>query len=106
MCHQRLTQLGHQVERVRRVAVRFATPTFLGDRLEVVVDDEILTLVVEAKGVSFARGDRTIVRDFSTRIARGDRVEIELPMRTTLERLPKELKVSLLFDQSLFVRAA
>ncbi len=31
-------------------------------------------LVVEARGVSFARGDRPIVRDFSTIITRGDRI--------------------------------
>jgi ATP-binding cassette subfamily F protein uup len=31
-------------------------------------------LVVDAKHVSFARGERTIVRDFSTTIMRGDRV--------------------------------
>ena len=31
-------------------------------------------LVIEAQGVSFARGGRTIVRDFTTTVTRGDRV--------------------------------
>jgi ATP-binding cassette subfamily F protein uup len=34
------------------------------------------TLVAELEGVSFAYGERTIVRDFSTVIARGDRIGI------------------------------
>jgi ATP-binding cassette subfamily F protein uup len=47
-------------------------------------------LVVETKGVSFARGDRPIVKDFSTTILRGDRVGIIGPNgsgKTTLLRL-------------------
>jgi ATP-binding cassette subfamily F protein uup len=47
-------------------------------------------LVIEARGVSFARGDRTIVRDFSTRITRGDRVGLIGPNgsgKTTLLRI-------------------
>ncbi|GJG86285.1 heme ABC transporter ATPase [Gemmatimonadetes bacterium T265] len=46
--------------------------------------------VVEARGVSFARGARPIVRDFSTTVARGDRVGIVGPNgsgKTTLLRL-------------------
>lgn len=47
-------------------------------------------LVVEARGISFARGDRAIVRDFSTTIMRGDRVGLIGPNgsgKTTLLRL-------------------
>src|SRR5665213_352133 len=47
-------------------------------------------LVAEAKRVSFARGDRTIIRDFSTIITRGDRVGLIGPNgsgKTTLLRL-------------------
>jgi ATP-binding cassette subfamily F protein uup len=47
-------------------------------------------LVVEARDVSFAYGDRTIVRDFSTTITRGDRVGLIGPNgsgKTTLIRL-------------------
>jgi ATP-binding cassette subfamily F protein uup len=47
-------------------------------------------LVVEAKGVSFFRGDRAIVRDFTTTITRGDRIGLIGPNgsgKTTLLRL-------------------
>jgi ATP-binding cassette subfamily F protein uup len=47
-------------------------------------------LVIEARNVSFARGDRAIVRDFSTTIMRGDRVGLIGPNgsgKTTLLRL-------------------
>ena len=47
-------------------------------------------LVAEAKGVSFAHGARTIVRDFTTTITRGDRVGLIGPNgsgKTTLLRL-------------------
>ncbi|HET9683689.1 MAG TPA: ATP-binding cassette domain-containing protein, partial [Gemmatimonadaceae bacterium] len=47
-------------------------------------------LVVEARDVSFSRGDRVIVRDFSTTIMRGDRVGLIGPNgsgKTTLLRL-------------------
>ena len=47
-------------------------------------------LVVEAKGVTFSRGERTIIRDFSTRITRGDRVGLIGPNgsgKTTLLRI-------------------
>ena len=47
-------------------------------------------LVVETKGVGFAYGDRTIIRDFSTTIMRGDRVGLIGPNgvgKTTLLRL-------------------
>ena len=47
-------------------------------------------LVVEARGVSFAHGDRPIVRDFTTTITRGDRVGLIGPNgsgKTTLLRL-------------------
>ncbi|HET9002915.1 MAG TPA: ATP-binding cassette domain-containing protein [Gemmatimonadaceae bacterium] len=47
-------------------------------------------LVAEARGVSFARGDRVIVKDFTTTIARGDRVGLIGPNgagKTTLLRL-------------------
>lgn len=47
-------------------------------------------LVVETKGVSFARGDKPIVRDLTTRITRGDRVGLIGPNgsgKTTLLRL-------------------
>ncbi len=47
-------------------------------------------LVIECKGVSFAYGDRTIVRDFSTLVTRGDRVGVIGPNgsgKTTLLRL-------------------
>jgi ATP-binding cassette subfamily F protein uup len=47
-------------------------------------------LVVEARNVAFARGDRTIIRDFSTTITRGDRVGLIGPNgsgKTTLLQL-------------------
>ena len=47
-------------------------------------------LVVDARGVSFARGSRVIIRDFSTIITRGDRVGLIGPNgsgKTTLLRL-------------------
>src|SRR6185312_12511298 len=47
-------------------------------------------LVAEAKHVSFARGTRTIISDFSTTITRGDRVGVIGPNgsgKTTLLRL-------------------
>ncbi len=47
-------------------------------------------LVIEARGVSFAHGERRIVRDFSTTIMRGDRVGLIGPNgsgKTTLLRL-------------------
>jgi ATP-binding cassette subfamily F protein uup len=47
-------------------------------------------LVVEARGVSFFRGDRPIVKDFTTTITRGDRVGLIGPNgsgKTTLLRL-------------------
>jgi ATP-binding cassette subfamily F protein uup len=47
-------------------------------------------LVAEARGVSFARGERTIIRDFTTTITRGDRVGLIGPNgsgKTTLLRL-------------------
>ena len=47
-------------------------------------------LVVEARGVTFAHGARTIVRDFTTTITRGDRVGLIGPNgsgKTTLLRL-------------------
>jgi ATP-binding cassette subfamily F protein uup len=47
-------------------------------------------LVIEARGVRFARGERTIIRDFSTRITRGDRVGLIGPNgsgKTTLLRI-------------------
>ncbi|HEY8312022.1 MAG TPA: ATP-binding cassette domain-containing protein, partial [Gemmatimonadaceae bacterium] len=47
-------------------------------------------LVVEARGISFARGDKTIIRNLSTTIMRGDRVGLIGPNgsgKTTLLRL-------------------
>ena len=47
-------------------------------------------LVAEARGVGFARGDRVIVKDFTTTVARGDRVGLVGPNgvgKTTLLRL-------------------
>jgi ABC transport system ATP-binding/permease protein len=47
-------------------------------------------LVVEAKGVSFAHGERTIVKDFTATIVRGDRIGLIGPNgsgKTTLLRL-------------------
>jgi ATP-binding cassette subfamily F protein uup len=48
------------------------------------------TKVIDAKGVAFSYGDREIVRDFSTRIHRGDRIAIVGPNgagKTTLLKL-------------------
>ena len=46
--------------------------------------------VVEVKGVSKAFGERTILKDFSTRILRGDRVAVVGPNgagKTTLVKI-------------------
>jgi ATP-binding cassette subfamily F protein uup len=73
--------------RVERGARRERTGTV---RLQTQEAERSGRLVVEAKGVSFARGKRTIIRDFSTIIARGDRVGLIGPNgsgKTTLLRL-------------------
>jgi len=73
--------------RVERGARRERTGTV---RLQTQEAERSGRLVVEAKDVSFARGERTIIRDFSTIIARGDRVGLIGPNgsgKTTLLRL-------------------
>ena len=73
--------------RVERSARRERTGTV---RLQAQDAERSGKLVVEARGVRFARGDRTIVRDFSTKITRGDRVGLIGPNgsgKTTLLRL-------------------
>ncbi|AHG89153.1 ABC transporter related protein [Gemmatirosa kalamazoonensis] len=59
-------------------------------RLQTLEAERSGKLVIEAKGVSFARGARPIVRDLTTTILRGDRVGIIGPNgsgKTTLLRL-------------------
>ncbi len=59
-------------------------------QMEVQVAERSGRLVAEARGVSFARGPKTIVRDFTTTITRGDRVGLIGPNgsgKTTLLRL-------------------
>ena len=73
--------------RVERGARRERTGTV---RLQAQEGERSGRLVVEARGVNFAHGDRTIVRDFTTRITRGDRVGLIGPNgsgKTTLLRL-------------------
>ncbi len=73
--------------RVERSARRERTGTA---RLQVQDVERSGRLVVETRGVSFARGERTIIRDFSTTIMRGDRVGLIGPNgsgKTTLLRL-------------------
>lgn len=73
--------------RVERSARRERTGTA---KLQAQESERSGKLVVEARGISFARGDRTIIRDFSTIIARGDRVGLIGPNgsgKTTLLRL-------------------
>jgi ATP-binding cassette subfamily F protein uup len=73
--------------RVERKARRERTGTV---KLQAQEAERSGRLVVEAKGVSFARGSRTIVKDFTTTIARGDRVGLIGPNgsgKTTLLRL-------------------
>ncbi len=73
--------------RVDRSARRDRTGTV---RLQAQEAERSGRLVVEAKGVSFAHGERVIVRDFSTTITRGDRVGLIGPNgsgKTTLLRL-------------------
>ena len=73
--------------RVERGARRERTGTA---RLQAQDAERSGRLVAEARGVSFARGERAIVRDFSTTIMRGDRVGLIGPNgsgKTTLLRL-------------------
>jgi len=73
--------------RVERGARRERTGTV---RLQAQEAERSGRLVVEAKDVHFSRGDRTIIRDFSTIITRGDRVGLIGPNgsgKTTLLRL-------------------
>jgi ATP-binding cassette subfamily F protein uup len=59
-------------------------------RMETQEADRTGRLVIEARGVSFSRGDRAIVRDLSTAVMRGDRVGLVGPNgsgKTTLIRL-------------------
>ncbi|MHB1225391.1 MAG: ATP-binding cassette domain-containing protein [Gemmatimonadaceae bacterium] len=78
---------GLEALRVERGARRERTGTV---RLQAQEAERSGRLVAEARGVSFARGDRTIVRDFTTTIVRGDRVGLIGPNgsgKTTLIRL-------------------
>ncbi len=73
--------------RVERGARRERTGTA---KLQAQDADRSGRLVVDARAISFARGDRTIIRDFTTIITRGDRVGLIGPNgsgKTTLLRL-------------------
>ncbi|MEP6732653.1 MAG: ATP-binding cassette domain-containing protein, partial [bacterium] len=73
--------------RVERGARRERTGTV---RLQAQEAERSGRLVVEAKGVTFSRGERAIVRDFTATITRGDRVGLIGPNgsgKTTLLRL-------------------
>ena len=73
--------------RVERGARRERTGTV---KLQAQEGERSGKLVVEARGVTFAHGARTIVRDFTTTITRGDRVGLIGPNgsgKTTLLRL-------------------
>ena len=73
--------------RVERVARRERTSTV---KLQVQDAERSGRLVSEARGVSFSRGERAIVREFSATITRGDRVGLIGPNgsgKTTLLRL-------------------
>ncbi len=73
--------------RVERAARRERVGTA---RLQVQEAERSGRLVVEARGVHFAHGDRVIARDFSTTIMRGDRVGLVGPNgvgKTTVLRL-------------------
>src|SRR5205823_1225445 len=59
-------------------------------RLQVQESERSGTLVIEAKGVEFGFGGRTVIRDLTTTIMRGDKVGIIGPNgsgKTTLLRL-------------------
>lgn len=67
-------------------------------RMQIAADNRSGKLVIEAEKVSYAYGDKTIVRDFSTVIQRGDKIGIVGPNgsgKTTLLRvLMGELQTS------------
>lgn len=59
-------------------------------RMQIAAENRSGRLVIEAENVSYAYGDKTIVRDFSTTIQRGDKIGIVGPNgsgKTTLLRL-------------------
>ena len=84
--NQRRLQALHDMRRKKR-ELRGPTGTV---KLTVSDAEQSGKRVIEAEGISFAYGDRTIVSDFSTRINRGERVGIIGPNgagKTTLVRL-------------------
>ena len=81
-----------RVERLKKLRNEYAARRELSGEAKLVLQEAEKSgkLVAEAKGISFSRGDRIIVKNFSTTIIRGDKIGIIGPNgagKTTLLNL-------------------
>jgi ATP-binding cassette subfamily F protein uup len=88
----RRTRDQGRVERLKKLRAEFAARRNLPGEAKLVMQEAERSgkLVAEAKKISFARGERTIVREFSATVIRGDKIGIIGPNgagKTTLLNL-------------------